>query len=172
MAPSISPVCTSYRFTQTMTILTFGTLMILLVHKLQIHTQLQDHDMWREHRWEMGKSLVPWGRGGRSYYVSQTGLNLLILLPQHPKCWDCRLVSYTTWCYILSVSLGKQRTFLLQPCWPQGDCPQVSPAIAVSMAPSGLTGAKELQAALSLEEERRAVSSDMLGLGCSCRGSS
>lgn len=56
--------------------------------------------------------------------------------------------------------------------WPQGDFPQVSPAIAVSMPPSALKGAKELQAALSLEEERRAVSSDMLGLGCRCRGSS
>jgi hypothetical protein len=39
----------------------------------------------------------------RTLYEDQAGLELVILLPQPPKCWDYR---YAPWCLTIFVSLG------------------------------------------------------------------
>lgn len=81
----------------------------------------KDHQLWRKstaERWK--RSSLPGDRMGRPSHANQTGLKLMILLPQHPKCWDCRLVHHTQLCETSNVPHGMFRTFLLQPSWLEG----------------------------------------------------
>lgn len=75
----------------------------------------KDHWLWRKSTSEMRKSSLLLGdKMGRSSHANQTGLKLMILLPQHPKRWDCRLVHHTQLCKISNVPHGMFRTFLLE----------------------------------------------------------
>lgn len=68
-----------------------------------------------------------WSQGWQTCCVAKVGLELLILLPLLPKCWDYKICATTPTATYCSVNLGKWHTPLLESQFCHGEGKELCP---------------------------------------------